>query len=150
MVNLFPLVNQYFTVNFNLGESYFNSTKKIRADKKGEDEFDERKKANKDKKIRSCCKIIFRSICILIQSMIFLTLDFLTYLGLYLVLKNMTSPVQTVTVSSEGPAAEMYPDRMGQYNLLRDVYRYDRAVYKHEDRDDRFIIYTGRNRSVYL
>ena len=82
--------------------------------------------------------------------MIFLTLDFLTYLGLYLVLKNMTSPVQTVTVSSEGPAAEMYPDRMGQYNLLRDVYRYDRAVYKHEDRDDRFIIYTGRNRSVYL
>ena len=77
--------------------------------------------------------------------MIILTLTSLTYLGLYLVLNNMTSPVQTVTVSSEGPAAEMYPDYMGQYNILRDVYRYDRAVYKHVDREDRFIIYTGRS-----
>ena len=75
--------------------------------------------------------------------MIILTLNFLTYLGLYFVLNNMTSPVQTVTVSSEGPAAEMYPDSMGQYSILREVYRYDRAVYKHVDREDRFIIFTG-------
>ena len=75
--------------------------------------------------------------------MIILTLNFLTYLGLYFVLNNMTSPVQTVTVSSEGPAAEIYPDYMGQYNLLRDVYRYDRGVYKHVDREDRFIIFAG-------
>ena len=81
--------------------------------------------------------------------MIILTLTSLTYLGLYLVLNNMTSPVKTVTVSSEGPAAEMYPDSMGQYNILRDVYRYDRAVYKHVDNEDRFIIYTGRNTSNY-
>ena len=39
----------------------------------------------------------------------------------------------------------MYPDYMGQYNILKDVYRYDRAVYKHVDREERFIIYTGRN-----
>ena len=77
--------------------------------------------------------------------MIILTLTSLTYLGLYLVLNNMTSPVKTVTVSSEGPAAEMYPDSMGQYNILRDVYRYNRAVYKHVDRENRFIIYTGRS-----
>ena len=77
--------------------------------------------------------------------MIILTLTFLTYLGLYTVLNNMTSPVQTVTVSSEGPAAEMYPDSMGQYDILREVYRYERAVYKHVDREDRFIIFTGRN-----
>ena len=76
--------------------------------------------------------------------MIILTLTSLTYLGLYLVLNNMTSPVKTVTVSSEGPAAEMYPDSMGQYNLLREVFRYDRAVYKHMDTVDRFIIYTGK------
>ena len=57
----------------------------------------------------------------------------------------MTRPVQTVTVSSEGPAAEMYSDSMGQYDILREVYRYDRTVYKHVDREDRFIIYTGRN-----
>ena len=53
---------------------------------------------------------------------------------------------QTVTVSSEGPAAEMYPDSMGQYNVIREVYRYDRAVYKHVDREDRFIIYNGNKK----
>ena len=77
--------------------------------------------------------------------MIILTLTSLTYLGLYLVLNNITSPVQTVTVSSEGPAAEMYPESMGQYNLLREVVRYDRAVYKQVDKEDTFIIYTGRS-----
>ena len=81
--------------------------------------------------------------------MIILTLTSLTYLGLYLVLNNMTSPVKTVTVSSEGSAAEMYPDYMGQYSILRDISRYDRAVYKHVDREDRFIIYTGRNTVFY-
>ena len=66
------------------------------------------------------------------------------YLGLYTVLTNMTRPVRTVTVSSEGPAAEIYPDYMGQYNILREIYRSDRAVFKHVDREDRFLIYTGR------
>ena len=111
--------------------------------------FDEsipsRKKADKDEdKSKSLCKTMSRSICIIFLSLIILTLTFLTYLGLYTVLNNMTRPVQTVTVSSEGPAAEMYPDSMGQYDILREVYRYDRPVYKHVDREDRFIIYTGR------
>ena len=81
---------------------------------------------------------------IIIPSLIFLTMNFVTYLGLYFVLNNLTSPVQTVTVSSEGPAAEMYPDYMGQYNILREVQRYDRAVYKHVNREDRFIIFAGK------
>ena len=63
---------------------------------------------------------------------------------MFITLNNMTSAVQTVTVSSEGPAAEMYPESMGQYNILRDVYRYDRPVYKHVDREDRFIINAGK------
>ena len=79
----------------------------------------------------------------------FLKLNILIYFGLYLVLNKMTMPVQTVTVSSEGPAAAMYPDSMGQYNILRDVYRYNRAVYKHVDRGDRFIIFAGRNEMFY-
>ena len=62
----------------------------------------------------------------------------------------MTRPVQTVTVSSEGPAAEVFPDSMGQYDILREVYRYDRPVYKHMDREDRFIIYTGRTTGLWL
>ena len=89
-------------------------------------------------------KTFLRSILILFLSVIILTLTLLTYLGAFITLDNMTSPPQTVTVSSEGPAAEMYPDYMGQYNVLREVYRYDRAVYKHVDREDRFIIYAGK------
>ena len=89
----------------------------------------------------SFCKTFLRSVFVIFQSLLILTLTFLTYLGLYFVLN---SPVQTVTVSSEGSAAEMYPDSMGQYNLLREVFRYDRAVYKHMDTVDRFIIYTGK------
>ena len=77
------------------------------------------------------------------MSVIFLGLTFLTYLGANILLNNLTRPAQTVTVSSEGPAAEKYPDSMGQYNIIRDVYRYDRSVYKHVDREDRFIIFTG-------
>ena len=88
---------------------------------------------------------MLRSILILFLSLIILTLTFLVYFGMFITLNNMTSDVQSVTVSSEGPAAEMDPDSMGQYNILRDVYRYDRAVYKHVDREDRFIIYTGRS-----
>ena len=73
-----------------------------------------------------------------------LVLTILTYLGLYNELSKLTIAAPNVTVSSEGPAAEMYPDSMGQYNILRDVYRYDRPVYKHVDREDRFIIYAGK------
>ena len=79
----------------------------------------------------------------------FLALTILGYQRAYIELNYWTRPVQTVTVSSEGPAAEMYPDSMGQYNLLRDVYRYDRAVYKHVDRENRFIIFAGRNEMFY-
>ena len=83
------------------------------------------------------------------MSVIFLGLTILSYLGVYMYyLTNWTRPAQTVTVSSEGPAAEMYPDYMGQYNVIKDVYRYDRPVYKHVDREDRFIIFTGRNTNL--
>ena len=86
---------------------------------------------------------------IIISSLIILTLTFLIYFGMYVQLNKLTLSAQTVTVSSEGPAAEMYPDSMRQYNILRDVYRYDRPVYKHVDREDRFIIFTGRNTNLY-
>ena len=94
-------------------------------------------------KTRRLCHKYLRPIIIFLSPII-LALNLRAYLELYTTLNYMTRPVQTVTVSSEGPAAEMYPDSMGQYNLLRDVYRYDRPVYKHVDREDRFIIFTGR------
>ena len=77
------------------------------------------------------------------MSLVILALTVLTYLGLYNQLSKLTMAAPNVTVSSEGPAAEMYPDYMGQYNSLRDVYVYNRAVYKHVEREDRFIIYNG-------
>ena len=83
-------------------------------------------------------------ICLIFSSLIILTLTFLIYLGLWGELNKLTKEVQIVTISSEGPAAEMYPDSMGQYNILKEVYRYDRAVYKHVDREDRFIICAGK------
>ena len=89
----------------------------------------------------SCFLIIF-------LSLIFLAVTFLTYFGLYVALNNLTRPAQTVTVSSDGPASEMYPDSMGQYKILEEVYRYDRPVFKHSDREDRFIIYAGNKKDV--
>ena len=74
-----------------------------------------------------------------------MAVTFIAYFGLYAELSGLTMAANTVTVSSEGPAAEMYPDSMGQYNILREVHRYDRAVYKHVEREDTFIIYTGRS-----
>ena len=82
----------------------------------------------------SCFLIIF-------LSLIFLAVTFLTYFGLYVALNNLTRPAQTVTVSSDGPASEMYPDSMGQYKILKDIYRNNRAVYQHVDREDRFIMF---------
>ena len=49
-----------------------------------------------------------------------------------------------VTVSSSGSVAQMYPESLGQYNIIRDVIRNNRPVYKHVDRDDRFIVYYGK------
>ena len=86
----------------------------------------------------------YRTPIIICMTLIFLELTILSYLSSYLFLNTLTQPAQTVTVSSEGPAAEMYPDSMGQYNVLRGVYRYNRPVYKHVDREDRFIISAGK------
>ena len=83
------------------------------------------------------------SILIISVSLIIMAVAFIAFFGLYYELSKLTMAAKTVTVSSEGPAAEMYPDGMGQYNILKDVYLHNRAVYKHKDRSDRFIVYTG-------
>ena len=98
-----------------------------------------------DNIVQKLAKQIYkRSVLIFFLSLFFLSLTFLAYIGLYTNLSKLVMAAETVTVSSEGPAAEMYPDYMGQYNVLRDVYRYDRVVYKHVDREDRFIILAGK------
>ena len=75
------------------------------------------------------------------MSLIILTLTVLIYFGLYNELSKLTIAAPNVTVSSEGRAAEIYPDSMGQYKILKDIYRNNRAVYQHVDREDRFIMF---------
>ena len=48
-----------------------------------------------------------------------------------------------VSVSSSGPAAELYPDSLGEYRLLPDITHNDRPVFQHSARDNRFIIQNG-------
>ena len=55
-----------------------------------------------------------------------------------------------LTVRSSGPVAEMYPESLGQYNIIRDVFRNDHPVYKHVDRDDRFIVYYGNIEYIHF
>ena len=48
-----------------------------------------------------------------------------------------------VRVSSSGPAAELYPDSLGEYRLLPDITHNDLPVFQHSARDDIFIIQNG-------
>ena len=55
-----------------------------------------------------------------------------------------------VRVNSSGPAAELYPDSLGEYGLLPDITLNDLPVYKHSIRDDRFIIQNGIHNAFLL
>ena len=57
--------------------------------------------------------------------------------GCFLVLNDSTTlAAQTVTLSSEGPLNEMYPDSMGEYQLAE-----EENWYRHKDREDRFLMF---------
>ena len=56
-----------------------------------------------DKKLKTASSIIKKSMVILLVSMIFLTICYLTYLGMFIFLKNQTTTAQNLTVSSQGP-----------------------------------------------
>ena len=78
----------------------------------------------------------------------------LMYCGLYFAIRDISNSVvikeetvvypDIVRVSSSGPAAELYPDSLGDYHLLPDnITLNDLPVYQHSARDDRFIISNG-------
>ena len=77
----------------------------------------------------------------------------LIYCGLFFAIKNTITMDQgntklvlpdIVRVNSSGPAAELYPDSLGEYGLLPDITLNDLPVYQHLTRDDRFIICVGK------
>ena len=77
--------------------------------------------------------------------LIIFTIIYFTCFGCFLVL-NETTTAQTVTLSSEGPAKEMYPDSMGEYQLAEEEIRgflTDYNWYRHKDREDRFLMYNN-------
>ena len=74
----------------------------------------------------------------------------LIYCGLFFAIKNtiITEEARIVQpnmmrVTSSGPAAELYPDSLGEYRLLPDITHNDLPVFQHSARDDRFIIQNG-------
>ena len=69
--------------------------------------------------------------------LIIFTIIYFTCFGCFLVLNNTV--VQTVTLSSEGPAYKTYPDSMGEYQLLGGDGSL--TVYGHVKREDRFLMY---------
>ena len=54
-----------------------------------------------------------------------------------------------VRVNSSGPAAELYPDSLGEYRRLPDITHNDHPVFKHTARDDRFIISVGNHNIIF-
>ena len=76
----------------------------------------------------------------------------LIYCGLFFAIKNTITTEQgntqlvlpdIVRVNSSGPAAELYPDSLGEYRLLPDITFNDHPVFQHSAREDRFIIQNG-------
>ena len=79
--------------------------------------------------------------------LIIFTIIYFTGFGCFLVLNDSASwAPQTVTLSSEGPINETYPDSMGEYQLAEEETEGFLTVlywYRHKDREDRFLMYNN-------
>ena len=77
--------------------------------------------------------------------LIIFTIICFTGFGCFLVLNESASwAPQTVTLSSEGPINETYPDSMGEYQLAEEIGGY--SWYRHKDREDRFLMYNKQGK----
>ena len=97
---------------------------------------------NHEQDTNKCSKILYHC-----QWILLLSLFPLAYYGLYYAITykitttNLGDYPGIVRISSSGPAAELYPDSLGDYYLLPpDISLNDLPVYKHSVRDDRFIV----------
>ena len=80
---------------------------------------------------------------------IIFTIIYFTCFGCFLVTSNPT--VKTVTLRSEGPAAEMYPDSMGEFQLAEVINRWvgKREKYQHRSRCDRCLMYNDYGNNAF-
>ena len=100
-----------------------------------------------ENKLKIDWSTIFKLIRLLFVILIIFTIIYFMSLGCLLVLNsNLARAPQTVTLSSEGPANEMYPDSMGEYQLAEEMkqgWDADYTFYRHKDREDRFLMYNN-------
>ena len=98
--------------------------------------------------------IITKLLKILSIFLIIFTIIYFTCFGCFLVLNDSTSwTAQTVTLSSEGPANETYPDSMGEYQLAEAEIQGTTLIvyswYRYKDRQDRFLMYNNLGKIEY-
>ena len=98
-----------------------------------------------ENEIKTVWPIIKKFWKILTILLIIFTIIYFTCFGCFLVLNNTV--VQTVTLSSEGPAYKTYPDSMGEYQLLGGDGSL--TVYGHVKREDRFLMYNNLGNIEY-
>ena len=79
-----------------------------------EDEIVQKMKDKKKPQIVS--SIIQKCMLVVFVSMVFLTISFMTYLGMFVFLQNQTTTVENVTVSSEGPIRQVMKNNTMIYN----------------------------------
>ena len=76
---------------------------------------------------------------ILFVLLIIFSIVFFACFGCFLVVNDTVA--QTVTLSSEGAANETYPDSMGEYQKIESDGDGSLTVYRHVEREDRFLLY---------
>ena len=83
------------------------------------------------KKLKIASSIIKKSMVILLVSMIFLTICYLTYLGMFIFLKNQTSTAQNLTVSSQGPIRKVVKNYINIFKFFYFFYFSKGNVFRH-------------------
>ena len=99
-----------------------------------------------EKKIRLDFSMIRQIFLLDFLLLIIFTIIYITFFGCFFI--TFPSTAQNLTLSSEGPAGEMYPDSMGEYMIHR--LEGERDWYQHKERDDRFIMYSNIGKIVTL
>ena len=109
------------------------------------------KRLEEEKKALVIDSSLVKNIILIISLLLIIfTIIYFTCFGCFLVLNDAgTRTAQTVTLNSEGPAGEMYPDSMGEYQLAgEEIFKMDVSgstivynYYQHVNRSDRFIMY---------
>ena len=89
--------------------------------------------------------MIMELLKILSVFLIIFSIVFFVCFGCFLVLNDTVA--QTVTLSSEGAANETYPDSMGEYQQIASDGVGSLTVYRHVEREDRFLLYNNLGNS---